>query len=727
MNAYLALIRMNLRLSLRDRSVIFFNYMFPLIFFFLFAQLMKADQSSVIVHVVNMVLTIGVLGAGLFGQGMRSVMEREANILRRYKVAPITPTPILVASHVVGTIHFMPVVILVLLLAHFMYGMPVPAQLPALIVFIIVGLLAFRGVGVIAASVVNSMQESQILIQILYMPMLFLSGATFPVSIMPVWVQNIAQFLPSTHFFGGMQSILLGGEELAQNKTAVLALLTTAIVGTFIGVKLFRWEKEEKLQPASKLWVAAVLLPFVVLGVYQSYSHENVTKAKRLNRALERSESLLVKDARIFTGDGSVIESGSVLIRNGKIVEIYRGTAPEAKSLKAAEIQAAGKTLMPGLIDVHVHLGAPGGVYTKAADYDAVKGIEHALSAYLYSGVTAVRSVGDATDILLKERSKLTSGERLGTELFLTGPLFTVEGGHGTEFAKQMPEQARASFDAQFLRLPKTPEEARTMVNDLKQRGVDGIKAVLEAGAPGMLFNRMDLSMLRAIADASKAAHLPLSVHTGSSHDVDDALAVQPASIEHGSGRDLISAETFAKMKAAGTSYDPTLMVIEGVTAWEAGNAAPLDRSLVQQVGPANLLRDTKAALKPREGFGKQLGFTLETGMRNLKQAYESGVTLVTGTDAGNMLTLHGPTVHRELQLWVKAGIPAKVALQAATYNAAKLLGAGDRIGLIAPGRDATLLLVDGNPLDDISATERISVILFKGERFRRQDLFEQK
>jgi imidazolonepropionase-like amidohydrolase len=83
--------------------------------------------------------------------------------------------------------------------------------------------------------------------------------------------------------------------------------------------------------------------------------------------------------------------------------------------------------------------------------------------------------------------------------------------------------------------------------------------------------------------------------------------------------------------------------------------------------------------------------------------------------------------VHRELQLWVEAGIAPADALQAATYNAALLLGASNRIGLIRVGYDASLLLVDGNPLQDISATERISMVMFKGERVNRADLFEKQ
>src|SRR5512132_3693041 len=101
MNSYIALTRMYLKLTMRDRYVLLFNFIFPLIFFFLFGQMMHAERGGAAM-VVNMVLTIGVLGSGLFGAGMRATMDRDANILRRFKVAPITPAPMLVASLVVG-------------------------------------------------------------------------------------------------------------------------------------------------------------------------------------------------------------------------------------------------------------------------------------------------------------------------------------------------------------------------------------------------------------------------------------------------------------------------------------------------------------------------------------------------------------------------------------------------------------------------------------------------
>ena len=95
------------------------------------------------------------------------------------------------------------------------------------------------------------------------------------------------------------------------------------------------------------------------------------------------------------------------------------------------------------------------------------------------------------------------------------------------------------------------------------------------------------------------------------------------------------------------------------------------------------------------------------------------------GTDGGSPLLLPGPTIQQELQLWTKAGIPAAEALQAATHNAATILGAGQRIGLVQNGFEANLLLLDGNPVQDITATEHISLIIYRGERVNRMDLLK--
>ncbi len=591
MNAYIAQIRMNLRLTLRDRTVLVFSYLFPLVFFFMFGQIAHAEQGGASA-IVNMVLTIGVLGSGFFGAAMRAIADRERNILRRFKVAPITAGPILVSSLVVGLATYLPLVVLVLGLARGVWNMPAPTNPISLFVFLSIGVIAFRAMGGIIASVANSMQEGQVLVQLFYTPMLLLGGATIPLAIMPEWLQITSQFLPSTHFSTGISGILLRHETILDNLPATGALLLTAVVATFIGAKLFRWDKDEKLRPSAKLWVLAVLAPFFAMGLWQVHAKTNLEKEKILTRDLNRNRTWLIRDVRVFVGNGPVMEQASVLVKDGKIERIFTGPAPDAKAIKADVIDGAGKTLLPGLIDARVHLSMPG-----AFSQQPAPDFERELAAYLYCGVTAIRSIGDDPDRIRRMSAAVASGKTLGAELFLAEPV-----------------------------------------------------------APGQ----------------------------------------------------------------------PSLMGIESVLALSKGDASPLDRSLVAQVTPRETLDFTRKALQaiPKDGSRPSVS-TLEVAEQQLAEAYRNGVTLIMGTGSGNPLVIHGPALHRELQLWVQAGIPPAVALQTATYNGARVMHADNRIGLIREGYDANLLLVDGNPLQDISATERISAVIFRGERLQRGDLFK--
>lgn len=277
MKTYLSLIAIDLKLAARQRAVIFFNYLFPLIFFFIFATVFPARQNpKMMTYVLTMSISIGVLGNGLFGAGMRALQEREMNILRRYKVTPITPTPLLVASMVTGWFIFMPYIVLVISLAHFVYHMPWPEQLPSLLIFISIGLIAFRSIGMVIASVANTVQEGTILVQLCYFPMLFLSGATVP--LFSHILQMISNFIPATYLVSGMQGIMLNSDSLLKDWPWAVALIVTAVVGLTVGTKLFRWEKEEKIRGSAKAWVVVALLPFFLLGVWQSYTHRPVVR-----------------------------------------------------------------------------------------------------------------------------------------------------------------------------------------------------------------------------------------------------------------------------------------------------------------------------------------------------------------------------------------------------------------------------------------------------------------
>jgi imidazolonepropionase-like amidohydrolase/ABC-type multidrug transport system permease subunit len=732
MKAYLALFKSNMRLTVRDRSVLFFNYLFPLIFFFAFAELFHAGTGQGIAYFVGTVLTMGILGNGLWGAGMRSVQDREANILRRFKVTPIGPLPILVASMVSGWLLYLPVIFLIAGLAHALYAMPLPQHWISLLAMASLGVCAFRALGLILAAVTNTMAEANILIQMLYMPMLFLSGTTIPSSILPAWAQTLAEFMPATYLVTGFQGIFFRNQSIFDNAAAVGALLLTTAMGLFLAVKLFRWEKEEKIAPRNRLWVVGVLAPFLIMGCWRSYTKEHLGENEALFRDLQRSGTVLIRNTRVFLGDGTVRENASVLVHDGKIADIFDGAGPDAEKLRADVVEGSGKTLLPGLIDVHVHLSSPGGMSTSSDDYDIDKTMARDAAALLYSGVTAARSTGDGLDASLKLRAKIAKGSKLGAQLFICGPMFTAEGGHGTEYTQYVPEAMRETIKAQLVRIPKTADEARQQVRELKSRGVDGIKAILESGfGAGMLYTRMDVLLFRAVAEEAHAQKLPLAVHTGDSRDVTDAVDAGASSVEHGSWRDRIPDAVLARMGHEGIYLDPTLTVGEAYSQYFAGKADALDNSLVQQTLSANLLKGTRDFVASGKAVdaAKQAIFAkaLEQSRENLVRAWKAGVPLVMGSDSGNPLVFPGPSLHHELQLWVQAGIPPAVALQAATGNAAILLGAENRIGGIRKGMDADMVLVDGNPLQDIGATERISMVMFKGERLNRPDLFDQK
>jgi imidazolonepropionase-like amidohydrolase len=255
---------------------------------------------------------------------------------------------------------------------------------------------------------------------------------------------------------------------------------------------------------------------------------------------------------------------------------------------------------------------------------------------------------------------------------------------------------------------------------------------MLEAGAGTFQWPRLDSAVLQAVSAEARTQNVPVVVHTGDRRDVADALKAGVNSIEHGSYREAIPDEMFAAMKQGEVSYDPTLSAAEGYEQFYKGDLSLLSRPLLQQAAPTELLSDTRKLidapdmLKYRDKV-RQYPFSLDTAKANLVRAWKSGVMLVTGSDGGSMLVIHGPTVQRELELWVQAGIPNDVALQAATWNSAKVLRSDKHFGAIRKGLEATVVIVEGNPLTDIHAMSSITTVILKGERIPRSTLFEEE
>ncbi len=729
MKSYLALLSSDLRVSMRERSVLFFNYAFPLIFFFMFGELMDARKSlGASQFIVSTVIAIGIMGNGFFGVGMRAVQERELGILRRLRLAPISPAPILFSALVSGVLVYIPSALLAIFCAKWFYGMPIPSNLGSLLIFITIGSLAFRSIGMIIAAVAESMQQAQILIQIIYLPMLFLSGTTFPINALPKWIQKVAQFMPATYLKAGMESMIQNGESIAANAKSAVALIATLVVGFILSFNLFRWDKDDRLQPRAKMWIVAVLAPFLLLGVWETQAGTNTVRQAIAFRQLQRSHNWRIHEARVFIGDGKILERADVYMKNGQIVAVVEDGQPAPSDASSYTIiEGAGKTVMPGLIDVHAHFGASGIAMTEGMDPEMADWPSHAVKSYLYSGVTAAKSVGDGTSDLLKLKQRIASGEVLGSELFMVGPLFTAPGGHGTEYFRNMPEQLRKTLEPEMTAAYSNPSEATARVDALAAQGVDGIKVVLESGGAGFLFERLDLSVFDAVVAAAKKHNLPVVVHTGTPQDIKDAADRNVAGVEHGAMRDLLPEELVKELAAKGIRYDPTLVVLDSFKRIGTKDASMLEDPLVRQTISAKLLGKMQRWIKSNDisPMMAQIPNVKDTAAaKNLVSVYRAGVPVVLGTDAGNLSVFHGPAVHREMELWQDAGIPQAEILKAATWNAAQLLGASKRIGKIGKGYEANLLIVDGNPLEDIRGTRRISDVIFKGERVRRSELF---
>ncbi len=717
MKAYLAHTENALRLLSRNKTALFFTYLFPLFFFFMFAALSGgAMHPGDMLRVISVVLTLGVLGSGLLGAGITMVQEREENILRRFKVTPSGALPILLAALTSGLVAYLPLFAVIVGLTHSWLHVPLPPRLLEVMIFSAIGLVAFRGIGLLIACVVRSTQESSAVVNIVYMPMLMLSGAMLPLNFLPPALQTVTAFLPSYYLFSGMQSMLLTDEGLRHNALETFALLVTAVVTTFLALRLFRWDRDDVIAGRAKWWIVAGLTPFFAVGLTKLNRQARIEEARMQARAEHRNSNFIVDNVRIFVGDGRVIERGRVLVRRGRIAEVSDSTTG-ALPLEAEVINGAGKTLLPGLIDMHVHLGASG--FADAGgdekDPEAVR-----LMDYLYCGVTAVRSVGDMLDRSLALRAKVESGRVLGAELFVYGPMFTAEGGHGTEYLKYMPDTVRPKMREEMLRIPKDPAEAEAMVAGLQRSGADGVKAILQGDFGHIHFVRLDRPIYEAVARASHANRLPLATHTNTVQDVEDAIAAGSDSIEHGALTDRLPPADLTAMHDKNLAYDPTMSVV-GLLR---DNPMTTASALLQEIIPADRLKTLGQGASNRQPFPRGQEY-FDNAAANLLAAWHAGVPLIAGSDAGNPSIIHGPTVQRELALWVEAGVPAPVALQAATYQAAKVLRADHRIGLIARDHEATFLLVDGDPTTDIHALERIAVLSYKGEIVERPSLLK--
>src|SRR5690348_3831638 len=243
---------MSIKLVMRTKAALFFTFLFPLIFLFVYAGLFARGNPAKVSYMFGPVLTLNIMGSAFWGLGLQSVMQRERGSLRRYRLAPIGPGSMVLSSLLANYLLQLPAVGLLIACATLVFHMPLKADILSLLVVVTAGSFAFAGFGLTIASVANTMQEAQVYNNIVWFTLLFLSGVTVPLPMLPQWIQHFAAFLPATYLVNSFQAIMVSGQALAQHRAEILALLVSGTFGFLFAWKLFRWEKEEKISSRAK-------------------------------------------------------------------------------------------------------------------------------------------------------------------------------------------------------------------------------------------------------------------------------------------------------------------------------------------------------------------------------------------------------------------------------------------------------------------------------------------
>ncbi|MCP2297962.1 Imidazolonepropionase [Nocardia amikacinitolerans] len=391
--------------------------------------------------------------------------------------------------------------------------------------------------------------------------------------------------------------------------------------------------------------------------------------------------------ARLIDGRGGpAVENATVVVSGDRIVSLGAGIPTPTG---AAVVDLRGKTILPGLIDAHVHLGglpngssAAFGGRTLTDDYAVPR------TRSLDYGVTSVRSLGDFLDDSLQVRDEVARNAVPGPRIVTSGPSFQMKGGHpnGTVWANDSTAAAEAA------RMPTTADEATRMVDDLAAKGVDLIKVIVS----GIVFpngagngQKLPWDVIAAIVTAAHRNKLKVTAHTETAEDAMRAIELGVDHIEH--------------------MYIPRSGQLTDESAYDSAFALMAERGTV--VTPTMIV--SAQTEQPLEEVDLR---TLTAGHKLVQRAYDHGVRLAVGSDA-HQPDVHGWGLLAELVMMVNdQQIPALRAIEAATKTNSEVLGLSDRLGTVEAGKLADLLVVSGNPAESITDLANVQLVIQGGK-----------
>ncbi|MEX2499395.1 MAG: amidohydrolase family protein [Wenzhouxiangellaceae bacterium] len=442
---------------------------------------------------------------------------------------------------------------------------------------------------------------------------------------------------------------------------------------------------------------------------------------------LDAHAATLLRGATVHDGNGGVLEDASIRIEDDRITCI--GSRIQCLGLPDDEIvELGGRFITPGLVDAHVHFSQTGWLdgrphwpfVQEFYDYEKLQqGLRQDPDrwhrAYLCSGITAVYDVGGLPWTTAMNNTGDSTHAR--AHVRAAGPLIT----------HARVEDLVANGNNTFLPM-STDDEALASVARLVEWGSDAVK-VWYLDPPADRRDELDRRLMR-IGEAARERGLPLIVHATELRNAKMALRAGAAVLVHSVEDSIVDREFIALARANDVVYMPTLLV--GAN-WRRARASVglgvvhpiddpngcVDARTRQVIGHAPVLHDAAPAswrdVDAVFGSLEQSGRDLSVMQRNLVRVMEAGITIATATDAGNPLTLHGPSIYAEMEAMQAAGIqPAKIIVMS-TRNGARAMGLGDDIGTLEAGKIADLVILERDPADSAEAFRSITQVMRAG------------